>query len=204
MSPRIGLYCRVSTDQQSNETQLRELKAYCAAKGWVNVTVFQDADQSGTKTSRPEFDRMLASAKAKEIDIVMVWRFDRASRSTLHLLEIMNELGSWGVDFVSLREQVDTSTPSGKLMFTLIAGFSQFERDVISERTKAAMRRLKAEGKPCGRSRQADWGKVIELRAKGLKPAAISKETGISEAHCRRIIKRGGVSGQGKKTTKLY
>lgn len=187
---KVGLYCRVSTDMQSCDNQLHELAAYCKAKGWEHVTVFQDADQSGMKTSRPEFDRMMAAAKAGEINVVMVWRFDRASRSTLHLLSIMDELRTWGVDFVSLREQVDTSTAAGKLMFTLIAGFSQFERDVISDRTKAAMRRLKAEGKQCGRGRGHDWGKVIELSKAGKKPRAIATETQISEAHVRRILKR--------------
>lgn len=190
MSLRIGLYCRVSTDMQSNENQLHELRAYCAAKGWTDVTVYQDSDISGSKTSRPQFDRILADAKAKRIDLVMVWRFDRASRSTVHLLNLMNDLREWGVDFVSLREQIDTSTAAGKLMFTLIAGFSQFERDIISDRTKAAMRRLKAEGRSCGRERTADWGKVLELKAKGKSPKAIAAETDISLAHVRRIIKR--------------
>lgn len=189
-SPRIGLYCRVSTDEQSTSNQLRELQAYCVARGWQNITVFEDSDVSGTKTSRPEFDRMLAAAKAGGLDVVMVWRFDRASRSTLHLLELMNDLREWGVDFVSLREQIDTSTATGKLMFTMIAAFAQFERDVISDRTRSAMQKLKAEGKQCGRGRAADWNKVTELKTKGKNVSQIAAEVGISESHCRRILKR--------------
>lgn len=184
---RVAIYARVSTDQQSNENQLRELRAYCAARGWTQIVIYQDSDISGTKISRPEFDRMLEAAKSKEIDAVMVWRFDRASRSTHHLLSLMGQLNSWGIEFISLREQIDTSTAAGKLMFTMVAAFAQFERDLISDRTKSAMERLKSEGKKVGRSRKIDHAEVHRL-AKELSPAEVALKLGISASHCRKIL----------------
>lgn len=184
---RIAIYARVSTDEQNTQTQINECVAYCQARGWEHV-IFADQGISGTKTSRPEFDKMLEQAKAGDFQAVMVWRFDRASRSTMHLLSLLDDLRKMNIDFISIREQVDTSTAAGKLMFTMISAFAQFERDSISDRTKAAMRRLKSEGKQVGRSQEIDRSAVIELANKGLKAPAIAQKLGISASHCRRIL----------------
>lgn len=184
---KIAIYARVSTDEQNSQTQINECVAYCQARNW-EFTIFADDGVSGTKTSRPAFDKMLDSVKAGDFQAVMVWRFDRASRSTMHLLSLLDDLRKMNIDFISIREQVDTSTAAGKLMFTMISAFAQFERDSISDRTKAAMKRLKSEGKHCGRSQSIDRAQVIELSKKGLKAPAIAQAMGISQSHCRKIL----------------
>lgn len=186
---RIAIYARVSTDEQNVDTQVQECRRYCELKGYQAVTVFIDEGISGTRTSRPQFDAMLAQARAKQFDAIMVWRFDRASRSTRHLLTLLDDLSKWGVDFISIREQVDTTTAVGKMLFTMISAFAQFERDVISDRTKAAMQRLKREGKQVGRDKVIDYGRVQALKAQGLAPKAIAEALGISESHCRKIVR---------------
>ena len=186
---RVAIYARVSTDDQTNQTQINELKRYCEMKGWSDLTTFQDEGVSGTKTSRPEFDKMIEAAQNKEFDVIAVWRFDRASRSTRHLLELLDSFQKWGVDFVSLKEQIDTSSAAGKLMFTMISAFAQFERDVISDRTKAAMKRLKSEGKQIGRERSIDYDRFIELKAEGYRPPEIAQKMGISKSHARKIYR---------------
>lgn len=184
---KVAIYARVSTDDQNTQTQINECVAYCQARGWAH-TIFADQGISGTKTSRPEFDKMLEAAKAGEFTAVMVWRFDRASRSTMHLLTLLDDLRAHDVDFISIREQVDTSTAAGKLMFTMISAFAQFERDSISDRTKAAMKRLKSEGKQVGRAQEIDRAKVLELAKAGKKAPAIAQTMGISASHVRRIL----------------
>ena len=187
---RVAIYARVSTDQQSVDNQVHDLKKQCEFKGWTDVTIFIDEGISGTKTSRPEFDKMINQAKNGQFDVVMVWRFDRASRSTRHLLSLLDDLNKHKVDFVSLREQIDTSSATGKLMFTMISAFAQFERDVISDRTKSALGRLKDEGQVLGRERSIDWNQVKELKSQGLKTPEIAKKLGISKSHCRLIVRQ--------------
>lgn len=185
---RVAIYARVSTDDQNAQTQVDELTRACALKGWADPIIFRDNGISGTKTSRPAFDKMMASVRARDFDVVMVWRFDRASRSTKHLLSLLDELQGYGVDFVSLREQIDTTTAAGKLMFTMVSAFAQFERDLISDRTKAAMARLKTEGKAVGKPRKYDRQRILDLAAQGKSPAEISEETGASKPHIRKIL----------------
>lgn len=186
---KVALYTRVSTDEQTIQTQERELLAYCEFKGWEPV-VFRDEGVSGSKTSRPQFDKMMAAVRAGEFGGVMCWRFDRMSRSLRHLLSILEELDESGIAFISVREQIDTSTPAGRLMFAMVGAFAQFERDVISQRTSATMQRLKAEGKRVSRERGFDWGQVSELRDRGLSAKDAAAELGISESHCRRIYRQ--------------
>jgi len=187
---KVALYTRVSTDQQTVENQVRDLTAYCQIKGWSDITIFKDQGVSGAKTSRPEFNKMIKQAKAGDFDVVMVWKFDRASRSTKHLITLLEDFDTWGVDFVSLQENVDTSTPAGKLMFTMISAFAQFERDTIIQRTKSGMARAKAEGKKIGRSKQCDWDEILELKNDGKSTKQIANQTNMSESHIRRIIKK--------------
>ena len=186
---RAAIYARVSTDEQTVATQVGELTKYAELKGWTDLKIYVDEGISGTKISRPQFDKMLQAAEAGEIDVVMVWRFDRASRSTRHLLSLLDDLQKWGVDFISIKEQIDTSTAAGKLMFTMISAFAQFERDVISDRTKAAMSRLKSQGKHIGRSRAIDYAEVIRLNEDGLTAPEIAQRLGISKSHCRKIVR---------------
>lgn len=116
-----AIYARVSTlNGQDPEMQLRELRDYCQRRGWAVVMEYVDAGVSGAKEKRPELDRLIADAHRRSFDSVVVWRFDRFARSVSHLLRALETFGSLGIEFVSLSEQVDTSTPAGKLVFTVL------------------------------------------------------------------------------------
>ena len=151
---RAALYARVSTTNHGQDVglQLDELRLVAAQRGWV-VSEYVDAGISGSVDRRPGLDRLMGDARAGRLDIVAVWRFDRFARDTRHLLVSMEEFRAVGVDFVSLREQVDTSTPLGKAMFTILSAISELERDLIRERVLAGVRRAQAAGKHCGRPR---------------------------------------------------
>jgi DNA invertase Pin-like site-specific DNA recombinase len=159
---RVALYARISTVGKGQDVglQLDELRQVAEQRGWRVHAEFVDEGISGSKDSRPELDRMMAAARAGKLDLVAVWKFDRFARSTSHLVTALEEFRVLGVSFVSLREQVDTSTPMGKAMFTIIAAISELERDLIRERVIAGVRRAQAMGKHCGRPRRE-----IDLRA---------------------------------------
>jgi DNA invertase Pin-like site-specific DNA recombinase len=150
---RAALYARVSTSNHGQNVglQLDELRQVARQRGWSVVGEYVDEGISGTKTSRPALDRVMASARRGEFDVLTVWRFDRFARSTTHLLTALEEFRTIGVEFLSLREQIDTSTPMGKAMFTIVAAVAALERDIIAERVRAGVARAKANGVHCGR-----------------------------------------------------
>ena len=161
---RAALYARVSTTDkgQDPELQLEELRRSAAQRGW-QVTAELVDHASGADRARPELAKLMALARAGKIDVVAVWRFDRFARNTTHLLEALAEFGQLGVHFVSLREQIDTTSPMGKAMFAITAAIAELERDLIRERVKAGVDRAKAAGKHCGRPRRN-----LDLRAARL------------------------------------
>jgi DNA invertase Pin-like site-specific DNA recombinase len=191
---RAALYARVSTSGHGQDVglQLDELRQVAAQRGWT-FTEFVDEGVSGSKDRRPALDRMMADARAGRLDVVAVWRFDRFARDTRHLLTAMEEFRALGVAFVSLREQIDTSTPMGKAMFTIISAIGELERDLIRERVVAGVQRAKANGKHCGRPKVAmDLRPAIALlrEGRGLKDvAAILK---VSRATLRRRLQEEG------------
>ena len=148
---RAALYARVSTTGNGQDVglQLDELRLVAMQRGWKPVEYVDDG-VSGAKDSRPALDRMMADARAGKLDLVAVWRFDRFARSTKHLLVALDELRCLGVDFLSLREQVDTSTPMGRAVFTIIAAISELERETTRERVIAGVRRRRRQGSTVG------------------------------------------------------
>src|SRR5579862_8124092 len=130
---RAAIYARVSTanNGQSPEMQIRELREYCKHRGWELVGEYVDAGVSGAKDSRPELNQLMADAKKRKVDSVVVWRFDRFCRSVSHLLRALEEFRSLGIQFISLSEQVDTSTPTGKMIFTVLGAVAELERSLI-------------------------------------------------------------------------
>lgn len=147
MNNKVALYARVSTDQQTTglESQVRILKDYSEKNGITHYEIFMDEGISGTKSSRPALDRMMAAVNAGEIGSVVVYSFSRFARSTTHLLNALQVFKSKGVSFVSITEKIDTSTPVGLVVFSILAAISQLERDLIAERVKAGLANARAK-----------------------------------------------------------
>jgi DNA invertase Pin-like site-specific DNA recombinase len=180
----VVVYARVSTlNGQSPEMQLREVREYCQRREWTVVTECIDVGISGAKEKRPELDRLLADAHHRRFDVVVVWRFDRFARSVSHLLRALENFRSQGIEFVSLSEQVDTSTPTGKMIFTVLGAVAELERSLIAERVRAGIRNARAKGKRLGRPRSVvDAGEVTRLRAQGASWRAVGAALGVSAA----------------------
>jgi DNA invertase Pin-like site-specific DNA recombinase len=189
---RVVLYSRVSTNHgQDPELQLRELREYAASRGWKIVQEYVDQGVSGSKDSRPALNRLMSDAHQRKIDAVLVWKLDRFGRSLRHLVNALAELEALGVAFVSLRDNLDLSTPSGRLMFQIIGVMAEFERSLIQERVKAGLRNAKAKGQRLGRPR-ADVNKaeVEALRASGASWRAVAEKLGVGVGTAHRIGRR--------------
>jgi DNA invertase Pin-like site-specific DNA recombinase len=180
----VVVYARVSTlNGQNPEMQLREVREYCQRREWTIVTEYIDVGISGAKEKRPELDRLLADAHHRRFDVVVVWRFDRFARSVSHLLRALENFRSQGIEFVSLSEQVDTSTPTGKMIFTVLGAVAELERSLIAERVRAGIRNARAKGKRLGRPRSVvDAAEVTRLRAQGASWRAVGAALGVSAA----------------------
>jgi DNA invertase Pin-like site-specific DNA recombinase len=179
---KVALYARVSTagNGQDPQVQLRELREYCERRGWAVAGEYVDVGISGTKEKRPSLDRLLADAHRRRFDAVVVWKFDRFARSVSHLLRALETFKIQGIEFVSLSEQVDTSTPMGKCVFTVLGAVAELERSLIVERVKAGLRNARAKGKKLGRPRTIlDASRINALRAQGVGWRAIAKQLGV-------------------------
>lgn len=159
---RAALYARVSTTQHGQDVglQLEELRRVAEQRGWKVVEEFVDKGVSGSKESRPGLDDLMSAVESGKVDVVAVWRFDRFARSTSHLLQALEKFRGLGVEFMSLRESIDTSTPMGRAMFTMVAAIAELERELIRERVQAGVDRARARGIKLGRPRRE-----LDLRA---------------------------------------
>jgi len=167
--------------------QTRELRQFAEARGWAVAGEYIDTGVSGAKDSRPELNRLMADAHKRHFDIVFVWRFDRFARSVSHLLRALETFKALGIDFVSFSEQMDTSTPAGKMVFTVLGAVAELERSLIRERVKAGLRNAKAKGKHVGRPLVSlDSSEIARLRAQGLSWVKISEKLGVGEGTVRR------------------
>jgi len=179
-SMRVGIYARVSTKDQNCELQLRDLRAFCAARKFTVVREYVDVGESGAKDSRPQLNDLMADARKRKLDAVIVWRFDRFARSTKHLLLALEEFRSIGVQFISYQENIDTSSPLGQALFTIVSAVAQLERDLIRERVSAGVRNARASGKQLGRPhRIVNQDELIRLKAAGLSLRQISEKLGV-------------------------
>src|SRR5277367_6132263 len=188
---RAAIYARVSTigQGQSPEMQVRELREYCERRGWEIAGEYVDAGISGAKDSRPELNRMIADAHRRRFDAVVVWKFDRFARSVSHLLRALETFNALSVAFVSLSEQMDTSTPTGKMVFTVLGAVAELERSLIAGRVRAGLRNARAKGKRLGRPRVAvDAARIGRLRAYGRSWREITAELGVSKGSAQRAF----------------
>ena len=183
---RVGLYARVSANGQHPEMQVAELREYAQRRGWV-VSEYVDKGISGARERRPELDRLWADCRKRKIDAVVVYRYDRFARSLRQLVNALEEFRALGIDFVSVHEGVDTSTPNGRLVFGIFASIAEFERELIRERVRSGIAAAKAKGKRLGRPRVVvDATRIAALRAQNRSWASIANEMGIGEGTVRR------------------
>jgi DNA invertase Pin-like site-specific DNA recombinase len=194
---RVAIYARVSTSNQSQDPtmQTRELREYCDRRAWHVAGEYVDVGVSGSKEKRPELDRLLIDAHRRRFDVILVWKLDRFSRSLRNLVNSLAELDTLGVDFVSLRDNLDFSTPSGRLMFQIIGAMAEFERALIQERVRAGMRNARAKGRRIGRPPQTQLSS--ELRSDiasayqigGTSLRLLAKNFGTSLATVQRCVR---------------
>jgi len=184
---RVGIYLRVSTADQQTDLQSREIMAYVHARGWTNHVVYEDK-ATGTHSGRPAFQSMLKDVKSRRIDVVICWKLDRFSRSLRDLVITLQEFSESGTAFVSIRDQVDLTTSSGRLMLHLIGAFAEFEASLIRERVRAGLSAAKARGQRLGRPKMRNDRCIRNLRDQGLSYTEIGKKLGISKgAVCRAL-----------------
>jgi DNA invertase Pin-like site-specific DNA recombinase len=188
---RAVLYLRVSTRNhgQTTETQAVALREYVGHRGFTLVEEYKDEGISGAKDSRPALDRLMKDARARKFDVVIVARFDRFARSVSHLLRALEEFSHLGIDFISLSESIDTSTPVGRMIFTVLGAVAELERNLIKERVQMGIHRARKQGKALGRPRvEVDPLQVAGLRSRGKSWNQIAHELGIGKGTAQRAV----------------
>ena len=189
MSPstrRAALYARVSTLDQEPENQLAELRRYVAARDWVAIE-YVDQGVSGAKDRRPALDRLVADARRRQVDTVVVWRLDRLGRSLKHLVTLLDEFHAVGVGFVSLGEGIDLHTPAGRLQLHILAALAEFERARIAERVAAGLARARQNGTRLGRPEKVIPESVLGS-VRGLSVREAARRLGVSPATAHRWL----------------
>ena len=191
---RVAIYARCSTADQSVDLQLDGLRDYAEARGFEIVEEYIDEGVSGAKVKRPALDRLLADAHRRRFDTVLVWKLDRLGRSLSHLIRLVEQLGSLGVDLVSLGDPgLDTTGPSGRLLFHVMGAVAEFERDLIRERTRAGMASAKRRGRRVGRPRvYVPVAKARLMLARGISRREVAKRLGVARSTLSKSL---GVKG---------
>jgi DNA invertase Pin-like site-specific DNA recombinase len=188
---RAAIYARVSTanNGQDPTMQTRELREYAERRGWTIAGEYVDTGVSGRKEKRLELDRLMADAHRRRFDVVAVWKFDRFARSVSHLLRALDTFRVLGIEFVSLSESLDTATPAGRMVFTVLGAVAELERSLIVERVKAGLRNAKAKGKRIGRPRViVDARRIAALRGSGSSWSEIARLTGWTKGTVQRAF----------------
>ena len=197
---KAALYVRVSTLDQSVQMQLADLQSYCAQRGFEVYREYCDHGISGTKERRPALDALMADARKRKFAMVLVWRFDRFARSTKHLVTSLEEFQHLSIDFISYQENIDSSSPLGKAMFTIVAAIAELERNIIAERIRGGLRRAKAMGKKIGRpslrnSQQVEA--VRQMRVEGKSYQTIAKALGVSKSAAHKWVHETALTTDG-------
>jgi DNA invertase Pin-like site-specific DNA recombinase len=189
----VAIYCRTSTNMQKSglESQRRALIEYCQNRGIKDYELFEDFGVSGAKSSRPQLDKMMRSVRDRKFTTVIVYSFSRFARSTKFLIDTLEEFQRLNVNFVSLSESLDLSTPIGRAMYGIIASINALEKDIIAERVKTGMRNAKAKGKQIGRLKTRPTETILELRSKGYTYKQIAKMLNVSEGTVGNAIRDG-------------
>ena len=187
---KAGIYVRVSTADQHVESQLYDLRALAAQRGFSVAKEYEDRGISGSKARRPGLDALMADARRKRFDVVLVAAFDRLARSTKHFLEVIDEFNALGIEFISAREGIDSSSPMGRFFTILVGCMAEAEKCMLVERIRSGMRRAKLEGKRLGRTPlQVNRALLLRDRERGLSLNQLAKAHGISKASVCRVLK---------------
>ena len=192
---KAAIYVRVSTPDQHVESQLYDLRELAAQRGFEVVHEYEDRGVCGKKARRAGLDALMADARRKKFSVVLVAAFDRIARSTRNFLQVVDELDSLGIEFVSRREGVATGDAMGRLFVTIISAIAELERSLVVERVKSGMRRAKLEGRQIGRSRlDVNRQQVIQDRRSGMSLTQVAKKHGISRASVCRLMKESSTN----------
>jgi DNA invertase Pin-like site-specific DNA recombinase len=190
---RAAIYVRVSTPDQHVESQLYDLRELAAQRGFEVVHEYEDRGVCGNKARRPGLDALMADARRKKFSVVLVAAFDRIARSTRNFLQVIDELDSLRIEFISRREGVATGDAMGRLFVTIISAIAELERSLVVERVKSGMRRARLEGKVIGRARlDINREQVVHDRRSGMSLTQVAKKHGISRASVCRLMKAAG------------
>lgn len=186
----VAMYTRVSTQDQSVEMQLSDLRKFCEQRGFEIYKEYSDQGISGSKDHRPALNELMSDARKRKFDGVLVWRFDRFARSTKHLISALEEFRHLGIDFISYQENIDTSSALGKAVFTIISAISELERSIIVERVKAGLRRARVNGKTLGRPRlDLNIRELSKMKNEGLSLRQIADRVNVSAATVCNCLK---------------
>ncbi len=190
MSQRAVIYARTSTVDQHTENQVYDLEQLARQRGLEIIKVYQD-QVSGTRVRRPGLDQLLSDARQGKFDVLLVWACDRLARSVSHFLQVLDELGHLHIEFISYREQLDTTGPLGRAVVVIISAIAELERSLIVERVRAGLRRAKLEGRRLGRPPLlVDREAVLRDRQQGLSISQLAKQHGIAETSVRRLLRQ--------------
>lgn len=189
MDKRIAIYLRVSTLDQSCEVQRREIEQYLSLNGWSAHKAYEDK-ATGTNRNRDAFKSLLLAVENKEVDTVIVWKLDRLCRSLKDLVNTLHSFTDNKVDFISIKDQIDMTTPSGRLMTHLLAAFAEFEASMIRERVRAGLANAKAKGKKLGRPNQINPVTAYELRKKNMSLSEIARHMGCTKSAVSKVLKK--------------
>ena len=194
MKNKAALYCRVSTNDQKTDMQLTDLRKFSSDRNLIIYNEYVDNGISGSIKKRPALDRLMSDAKKKKFDIILVWRFDRFARSSRHLVEALYTFRHLDIQFISYNENIDTGSPLGEAMFTIISAMAQLERDIIKERVKAGLKNARNKGKTLGRPKtDIDLTRAKEMQNEGASVRAISIKLRIPRTTLIRALKNQGV-----------
>jgi DNA invertase Pin-like site-specific DNA recombinase len=188
---RVAIYARVSTSDQDASMQVAELHEYCKRKGWHDVTDYVDTGWSGTKSSRPELNRLMADVRLGKVQVILTWKLDRLARSLAHLVQTIQELDSLGVRFVAVTQNIDTSinNPMSRFMLQIFGAFAELEREMIRERVCAGVRNAKRKGVQLGRRRVVfDRSRAIAMHLGGTSIREIAAALGVGVGTIHRAV----------------
>ena len=192
---KVALYTRVSTQDQSTDLQTSDLRRYCEQRGLQIYKGYCDQGISGTKDKRPALNELMEDARKRKFDAVLCWRFDRFARSTKHLITALEEFNHLGIDFISYQENIDTSSPLGKAMFTIVSAIAELERSIILERVKSGIRKAKENGKRLGRPKKLNLNieELQKMRDQGLSFSKIAAKVHACPATIYQALRRSKV-----------